>query len=284
MPVGAIREIRSSIGKEAASRAISGTPEQAEFKRVYGGLSDDIRNAARTTDQAAGPQPNNRGPAERSFDRGNQLYAAGMDRINRVQPYASKDAPEQSFNALMQASKENVSTLRAVKKSVSEETRATVAATAIDRLGRAKPGQQNELGDVWSQETFLTNWNQMTPKARMELFSGFKNAAQVQAQVEALAKAASMMRDSSKIWANPSGTGGNTLAAGTLGGIVGTAFSNPLAAAGATAGLGSAYLGSRNMLLNPNLGAAIAKPRGQYNALADLIPLTMNAQRTGEDR
>lgn len=284
MPVSATRAIRTSIGKEAASRAISGTPEQAEFKQIYRGLSEDIRLAAQQADAAQGPQPNNRGPAERSFDRGNDLYRAGMDRIKTVQPFASKDAPEQAYNALMQSGKENVSTMRAVKKSVSEDTRATVAATTIDRMGKAKPGQQNDTGDVWSPETFLTNWNQLTPKARAELTSGFKGAEKVRAQVEAIAKGASMMRDSSRVWANPSGTGGNTLAAGTVGGIAGTMFVNPLAAAGAVGGLGVVNIGSRSLLLNPKFTEAMAKPRGQYNALLDLVPLTMNADQARRER
>lgn len=279
LPVSAIREVRTGIGKEAASRAIAGTPEQAEYKQVYSGLSKDIGNAARTNDLTTGPQPNNRGPAERSFDRGNALYSAGMDRIAKVQPFASKDASEQAYNALMQSGKENLSTLRAVKKSVSEDTRATVAATAIDRMGKAKPGQQNEAGDVWSQETFLTNYNQLAPKARKELFSGFPNAEQVHAQVEALAKGSSMIRDSSRVWANPSGTGGNTLAAGTLGGIAANAFVNPMSSVGALAGLGGARLFSKNALLNPQFVEAMAKPRGQYNALLDLVPLTVNADQ-----
>jgi hypothetical protein len=284
LPVSAIREVRTGIGKEAASRAIMGTPEQAEYKQVYGGLSKDIGGAARMSDISAGPQPNNMGPAERAFNRGNKLYSAGMERIAQVQPFANKDAPEQAYNALMQSGKENVSTLRAVKKSVGEETRATVAATAIDRMGRAKPGQQNDTGDAWSQETFLTNYNQLAPKARKELFSGFKDAEQVFAQVEALAKGSSMIRDSSKVWANPSGTGGNTLAAGTIGGIAVNAFINPLSSLAAIGGLGAARVGSQNLLLNPKANAAIASRSSPYNALADLYPITINAQEAGRER
>lgn len=282
LPVSATRAIRTSIGNEAANRNIRGTPEQAEFKQVYSGLTKDIGNAARLNDLAAGPQPNNLGPTERAFNRGNKLYSAGMDRIDRVQPYANKDAPEQAYNGLMQSAKENVSTLRAVKKSVSEETRATVAATAIDRMGRAKPGQQNDTSDVWSQETFLTNWNQLTPKARMELFSGFKNAAQVSAQVDALAKGASMIRDSSKIWANPSGTGGNAMAAGSMGGIASTLLTKPLAAMGAVAGLMGARQASKNFLLSPKATDFYVQPTVPRNKLADLMLMNMNAQEANK--
>ncbi len=245
LPVSALREIRSGIGREAASNAIIGTPEQADFKSVYGGLSQDIRNAARTTDMDAGPQPNNRGPAERTFDRGNALYRAGMERIERVQPFVNKDAPEQAYNALVQSGKENVSTLRAVKKSVSPETRGAVAATYIDRLGRANPSNQNDLGDVWSPERFLTNWNTLAPKAKMEMFSGFKGAESVAKSMDQIAKAASMLRDSSKVWANPSGTGANLVAQGAIGATAFGALFNPSAAGVAAGGMAGANLIAR---------------------------------------
>lgn len=247
MPVSATRAIRTSIGKEAASRAISGTPEQAEFKQVYGGLSEDIRQAARQTDATQGPQPNNRGPAERSFDRGNALYSAGMDRIKTVQPFASKDAPEQAYNSLMQSGKENVSTLRAVKKSVGNDARASTAATWIDRLGRASPGNQNELSDVFSPDRLLTNWNTMNPKARAEVLSGFKDSGKVSASMDDIAKAAAMLKDSSKVWANPSGTGANTAARATIGATAFGAFFSPLVAGSVAAGIGGVNLSSRLM-------------------------------------
>lgn len=247
MPVSATRAIRTSIGKEAASRAISGTPEQAEFKQVYGGLSEDIRLAARQTDAAQGPQPNGRGPVERSFDRGNALYSAGMDRIGKVQPFANKDAPEQAYNALTQSGKENVSTLRAVKKSIGNDARASTAATWIDRLGRASPGNQNELSDVFSPDRLLTNWNTMNPKARTEVLSGFKDSSKVAASMDDIAKAAAMLKDSSKVWANPSGTGANTVARGAIGATAFGAFFSPMVAGGVAAGIGGVNLSSRLM-------------------------------------
>lgn len=247
MPVSATRAIRTSIGKEAASRAISGTPEQAEFKQVYGGLSEDIRAAARQTDMAQGPQPNNKGPAERSFDRGNALYSAGMDRIGKVQPFVNKDAPEQAYNSLMQSGKENVSTLRAVKKSIGDEARASTAATWVDRLGRASPGNQNELSDVFSPDRLLTNWNTMNPKARTEVLSGFKDSGKVAASMDDIAKAASMLKDSSKVWANPSGTGANTAARVAIGGTAFGALYHPMVAGGIASGMVGVNLSSRLM-------------------------------------
>lgn len=285
MPVSATSAIRTSIGKEAASKAIMGTPEQADFKRVYGGLSEDIRGAARQTDMGYGPQPNNVGPAERSFNRGNALYSAGMDRIDRVQPFVNKLAPEEAFTSLMQSGKENVSTMRAVKKSVSPETRGSLAATWIDRLGRATPGKQNELSDVFSPDRLLTNWNTMTPKARTELLSGFKGAKEVASSMDDIAKAASMLKDSSKVWANPSGTGANTTARVAFGATaVGGFLSLPVAAAAAGA-MGTVNAASR-LMTNKKfvtwLADSTRTPSSQ--GPAQLMRLTQMANGSGDEQ
>jgi hypothetical protein len=192
-----------------ADATFGGDVSRSKWKPIYAAMSDDMHAAA----QQAGPK------AEQTFDRANAYTRAGHDRIERVAPFADAQAPEQAFKRLEQTTKENVSTLRAVKKSLPPEARAVTAATIIDRLGRARPGQQNETGDVFSTETFLTNWNGMTQQARAELFSGFPNAVQVRRDIESVAKATAMMRDNSKLWANPSGTAANLGARGTLGAV-----------------------------------------------------------------
>ena len=212
IPYGVVKNLRTSIGEEAGSRDVVGTPAQAQIRALYGALSDDMRTAALQSDMANGPQPAVTRPSSAvgSFDRANDFYRSGMERVNRTDSFRNKKAPEDTFTALNNTAKENVSTLQAVKKSVTPETRGSVAGTIIERLGRATNGNQNELGDVFSPNTFLTNWNKMTPKAREEIFSGFPNSAAVRAEVEAAAKAANMMKENSRHWANPSGTAANT--------------------------------------------------------------------------
>lgn len=209
VPYEAVRKLRTNVGAELADASLAPDVPTSQWKQLYAGLSEDMRGAA----QQAGPQ------AEAALNRANQYTKAGMQRLERVQPFANATAPEQAFTGLLNSTKENNTTLQAVKKSISDPARAKVAATVIDRLGRATPGQQNELGDVFSPERFLTNWNTMTPKARNELLSGFKNADQVRADVEAVAKASSMMRENSRLWANPSGTAANASARAVLGAI-----------------------------------------------------------------
>lgn len=219
LPYEAVRKLRSNVGSELADAGMAPDVPTSQWKQLYAGLSEDMKRAAAQSGNEA----------EAAWRRANGYTKAGMQRIDRVQPYANAKAPEQAFTMLMNTTRENNSTLQAVKKSVTPETRATVAATVIDRLGRARPSAQNELGDAWSPETFLTNWNTMTPKARQELFSGFKEADQVRAQVESVAKATSMMRDSSKMWANPSGTSASLAARVALGAAPLSVLLDPMA-------------------------------------------------------
>lgn len=219
LPFEAVKKTRTLVGSELADTNLASTVPRSKWNPLYGALADDLAGAA----TKAGPQ------AERVYGRANRFSRAGMDRLDRVQPFVNPDAPEQSFNLANRALGDNTSTFRALKKTLPQGARGTVAATVIDRLGRATPGQQNASGDAWSPETFLTNWNRMGSQGRKELFSGFSNATQVQRDVTAVAKATSMMRDTSKMWANPSGTGANLAARATLGALPFSAFVDPLA-------------------------------------------------------
>jgi hypothetical protein len=207
LPFQAVKKTRTLVGNEIADTNLASSVPRSKWTPLYGALADDMQAAA----NAAGPD------AAHAYKQANDYSRAGMTRLDRVQPFVNSDAPEQSFNLLNRSLGDNTSTFQAVKKTLPEGARGTVAATVIDKLGKATPGQQNAAGDAWSPETFLTNWNRMNARGRKELFSGFPNAPQVQRDVESAAKATSMMRDNSRMWANPSGTGANMAARATLG-------------------------------------------------------------------
>lgn len=241
LPFQAVKQTRTLVGNEIADGGLLSDVPRSKWNSLYGSLSGDLQQAA----NKAGPD------AAQAFNRANGYTRAGVARLDRVAPFADKVAPEQAYTAMVQATKENVSTLQAVKKTLPEGARGSVAGTVIERLGRATNGVQNESGTAWSPETFLTNWNKMKPEARQELFSGFKNSAQVMGDVSAVARAASMMRENSKMWANPSGTGANVAARGLLGAVasggVGAAAGllSPLVPLGAAAGIGGVNLAAR---------------------------------------
>ena len=250
IPFGIVKDQRSNVGREISSPDTRGTPIEGQYKRLYAAMSDDLGQSAALSDvMNSGPQlPGT--SALSNWGRANALYSAGADRMDRVGPIANKTAPEQAYQAYLQAANGNVSTLQAVKKSINPETRGTVAATMLDDMGAANPGQQNSSGTLFSPDSYLTRYNKMAP-GRDELLSGFPNADRVATTVDDVAQAASMLKDGSKIWANPSGTGGNVAASASLGSIVGNLFSNPLGALGAVGGLLGGNQLSNRFLLNP---------------------------------
>lgn len=243
LPWEAVKKTRTLVGNELADHSLMSDVPRSKWNPIYGALSEDMSVAA----NQAGPDATN------AFNRATDYTRASIGRLERVAPTVDKPSPEQTFSALERSLKENTSTFQAVKKTLPEGARGDFAGTVIERLGKAKPGQQDAAGEVWSPETFLTNWNSIAPKARAEMLSGFPNSAQVAADVDAIANAASMMRGNSKLWGNPSGTAANLAARGTLGavglggagalaGVVSPAI--PLAAA---AGVGGANLLARGL-------------------------------------
>lgn len=212
IPYRELKAMRTGIGEEAASLDNVGRPVQGQIRSMYGALSRDMENAALIHDLRNGPSNRLNLPSSASgaLTRANDIYSSGLARQERTAPFANNPVPEAAFDALAKTPAKALSTFNAIKKSILPSTRGSVAATIIDDLGTASPGNQTAAGDSFSPATFLTNWNKLTPAGRDALFSGFPNAAEAHAQVSAIADAADMMRQNSRHWANPSGTAANT--------------------------------------------------------------------------
>lgn len=266
LPFEAVKKTRTLVGGEIADNSLLSDVPRSKWNPLYGALSQDLQGAA--AQGGAG--------ATKAFDRATDYTRASIGRMERIAPIVDKPSPEQTYTALTNTLKENASTFQAVKKSLPEGARGDFAGTIIERLGKATPGRQDETGGKWSPETFLTNWNTMKPQARAELFSGFPQSAQVAQDVAAVAKATAMMRENSKMWANPSGTAANSFARGTIGAILGggagaaAGLLNPMIPLGAMAGVTGTNLLARG-LLSPKIRDSMAS-----NSYID--PQMLNAQ------
>ena len=244
-PFTAVKQTRTLVGNEIADTNLASSVPRSKWNPLYAALSDDLKTAA----AAAGPD------ATRTFNRASDYTRNSIGRLDAIEPVVGRATPEAAFNALQGTLKDTPSLFQAVKKSLPEGARGDFAGTVIERLGKATPGQQDNTGGKFSTETFLTNWSKMGDKGKAELLSGFPNAKQVRADIEAVAKATSMMRDNSGIWANPSGTGANLAARGYLG-LLGTSLLTPLspsligaaASLPASANLASRFVTNKNMV------------------------------------
>lgn len=242
LPFEAVKKTRTLVGNEIDDTNLASAVPRSKWNPLYAALSGDMQTAANTS----GPQATN------AFNRATDYTRSSIGRMERIDPIVNRTTPEDSFNALNRTLKDNTTTFQAVKKSLPEGARGDFAGTVIENLGTAGAGKQDATGGKFSTETFLTNWNKMSQTGKDELLSGFPNSQQVKSDIEAVAKATSMMRDNSEIWSNPSGTGANLASRGYLG-LLG-------------AGVGS--LLSPSMAANPGLLGAAALLPASANAAA----------------
>lgn len=232
VPYSAVKELRTAIGREIDSGIVSDVPA-AQWKQLYAGLSQDMRAAA----QQAGPK------ATAAFNRANNYTKAGMQRLEVLDDVVQKNGGgEAIFKAAVSGTSDGATKLRAVMQSLDDQGQRAVSATVLRRLGRAINSQQDDVTDKFSTETFLTNWAKLSPEARKTLFSRFGD--QYAKDIDAIAKVASNLRQGSKVYANPSGTGQATAQAATVAALVTSAITGD---AGTFAAVGSTIAGS-NML------------------------------------
>lgn len=201
LPYRAVRELRSVIGEKIADAGLTPDVSKGQWKSLYGALSEDLKLAAARKGQKA----------ITDLNRSNRYYSSGIDRIdNLLSRYSKTNTPEQAYTYAVQGSAQGATKLHALRKSLSRDQWNDVVATTTNNLGKALPGKQNEFGDVFSSERYLTNYMTLHPRAKDALFG----TGSYRSSLDNLAKVSARIRESGSIYANPSGTG---LASGTIG-------------------------------------------------------------------
>lgn len=287
IPFQTLKNLRTSIGEEANSSAILGTPEGAQFKRLYGAMSQDMRQAVGAADRQragidVGPLPPEQLQASMGLDRANKFYSRASTRAEDLDGIANRSTPEGAYGAVANSLNSGPTLYSKLRGAVDPATRQKLAATIIDEMGAAKPGQQTADGEAWSPQTFLTNYAKLNQNGGgKELFKRMPGGEKHANDLAKIAKAAEMLGDASKIWSNPSGTNAAYVATGTFGAIGGGLFFAPFAAGKAAAGLLAVNQASKRLLLNPRFTHWLAqapKQRSQAQTQSHLQRLTANAQ------
>lgn len=193
----AMKQLRSTIGEKISNAGLNPDISRRELRAMYEALSDDMKVAAMRSGENATAAFN----AANAFSRqGYKLIDNFLDRVT------GKETMEKIYRAAVNPSeiKEGASTIQAVMRSLDPAERDIVKSAFIRKLGVAKPGVQDAEGSLFSAETFLTNWNNVSEAAKRQLLAGGGTAK----DMDEIAKAASMVRENSKVFANPSGTSG----------------------------------------------------------------------------
>lgn len=271
IPFGTLKNLRTSIGEEASSPAILGTPEGKQFKQLYGAMSQDMRDAVNFADRAnagvdVGPLPMSQQAGATALNRANKFYSRASTRAEELNGIATRDTPEGAYKAVANSLNSGPTVYERLRGAITPEARQKVAATIVDDLGRANPGAQNAAGDAWSPQTFLTNYSKLYRNdGGAALFKRLPGGELYAKNLQKVAKTAEMLGDGAKVWSNPSGTSQALAARGAIGtigaGVVGGIFYTPLIAPAAIAAgtLVGANQISQRLLLNPKFVNWLAK-------------------------
>lgn len=192
----AFRKLRTAIGEKTQSANLMDDVSTGQYKALYSAMSKDLEAAA------AGKGPE----ALKAYQNQNNVYRAGMQRIDdTLAPLANKAKPEDAYQAAIAGADKGATTLWGLRRSLPTQEWKDFVGTFVDRMGRSNPGVQSAEGDLWSAQTFLTQWNKISPQAKNALF-GSNDTPTLRADLNTVAKAADLITKSGKMYANPSGT------------------------------------------------------------------------------
>jgi hypothetical protein len=195
MPYSTLSALKAQLGGKINWSPFATDPENGALKQLWQAVRGDMNDAA------SGISPE----AKQAVDDANSTYTALRGKQKILEGVLNKQGgPEAVYNSLINSGKQGATKIRAVLSAVDEPTRRLIAGSVIKRLGQATPGLQNAAGDVFSADTFLTNWNRLSPEARDALFSQLpdnysKNLTQLAKNIERL-------KASGRVLSNPSGT------------------------------------------------------------------------------
>ena len=270
LPYQALTKLRTLVGRELDNYSLADSVPRDKWKTLYGALTKDMEAAATTPE------------ARQAWSRANAYYAARSNRIDAVAHVVDKSGgPEAVYKAAFGNTREGATTLRAVMQSLPKDAQREVSASFIRRMGRATGSQQNADSDVFSMETFLTNWANMSPEAKRVLFD--RHGLGFRQDMDRIAVMTDRIRQGSSVFRNPSGSARLisliTQSAGTAS-SAGSALvaGSPLLAAGIVSGsmaLAGGLNGLARLMTSPGFVRWVAqngeKPIGELIPQARLL-------------
>lgn len=159
------------------------TNAKSTLGRVARAMEDDVTGTMIKNDREG---------AANAFKTANAYWRQRVETLDdALEPILGPNAtPERildSINAMARGGKGGVQRLVRVINSLPEDDRGNIRATIVDRLGRAKSGAQDAGGEVFSPAEFLTNWDKMSPEARIALFGRDRKLSQALDDIALLA-------------------------------------------------------------------------------------------------
>lgn len=243
--VSGLRNARTSLSQGVYDGKLRSSQEKQIYREVLDEIASDISEGlAEQGLQGAG----------QIFQRADTLWKARIDQIDQVlEPLIGRNRSGEdvirSLNSMAAGKSGGVARLNRVIKEMAPDEQSRIQATVIDRLGRARNSAQDDTGETFSPETFLTRWNEMSPRGKAILFGG----GELRRNLDDIAKIASGMRESGR-FRNHSNTVGSWSGQALLSGGITMAGGWPALALASA----SQYLGAR-ALTSPALTRWLAR-------------------------
>ncbi len=269
LPYDTVRAVRSKVGKKIDNSVLDPDVDLAQLKQLYRSMSDDLLEGVR--------QSGDEGALEAAL-RADSFWKQRMESIDNIRKVVDRvGGPESVYKHLLSGTQDGATKLRQVYGLLDGFAQDSLSAEFVRRMGRAGPGAQGVDGDTFSLNTYLTNWNKMSPEARDVLLGGRTGLVEA---TEAVAKVADQFKKDMGRYQSKSGSD-RGVQFSTWVGSMGAAFGS--GQYGALAALASlpiaAALGSK-LMLNPKFITWMAKNR---QAPVAALPTLVNQLRAYED-
>jgi hypothetical protein len=244
--VDGIRAFRSKLRTELTERGLRGTPQDVAYGRILQAAEDDL---------IGGLQSAGKPEAAAALKTAAAFWRKRVETIDQVlEPVIGKNAPksgEQIVKALENMANPtsgNVSRLRRLFDAMPKDEANAVSATIINRMGQPARGSANIADEGgFSFNTFLTNYNSLSPRARAVMFPKETRTA-----LEQLATVSRGVKEAGSAM-NTSNTAGALTAQAAISGVPAWLI-NPFAAIGIT---GSQYAIGK-LLASPKFARTLA--------------------------
>lgn len=292
--VATLKAFRTAVGQQLEGAALVSNPATGDLKRLYGALTDDIKDAAVQKGAQNVVAGMVRGaPAQApsplaAFNEANDYTRAGHQLIehtvSRIYDKTGAIAPEKAYEWAIQQGRSGDTRFENLR-TVTPTGANAAAGTKLREMAAPAARSPGELagGPVASPAGFNTAWNQLSPEGRAAMFRGVPNinALATVAGREAAGRGAEntsrtahtlAYQDWLKSMAALAGAGGGALIGGSQG-ITPGAMSGYLTA---TAGMPIAGAALARAMTSPSLNRIVAAPGTglsayQRSALAALL-------------
>ena len=191
-----VKRLRTEIGNKLADPLLIDDVSRAEIKALYAAISDDLTAAASAKGQGAAA----------AMAEANTFAREGYGTLENVFANIIKKGvkPEQVFDIAMRGSNKGGTTLAALKKELTGEEWGVLSSTVLRRMGLTPASAQGATGEIFSPNTFLTNWNKLAPEAKAQLFDSSRHKDLAQS-LDRIARITESMKNTGKL-ANSSNT------------------------------------------------------------------------------